>query len=110
LVEQRLLEKLREDVESLWKLLPADVKIEVSILVPGGSIGVTSVFFDKLLVILLIRVFLRSKEEHMLTEMSHTSKLLALHIGIIWIIETSNSDVETRSTFVSIWVVYEDGL
>lgn len=49
-------------------MLVGDVKVIVSVLPTGEGIGAASMFAEVLAVFVLLRVLLRSEEQHVLTE------------------------------------------
>ena len=85
LVEQGLLEELRKYIDCFRELLRGYIKVEISLVVTCVCIGFSSIITHILQVVILLWIFFGSLEEHVFTKMSHTVKLLAFVIWVLWI-------------------------
>ena len=89
-VEKRLLEELREDVKGFSELLVCHVEVKVSVVISCRSVGVSSILFQELLVLILVRIFFGSQKEHVLAKVGQT--INSWHLSILrsfWITQVS---------------------
>ena len=88
--EERILEELTEDVQSLGKLLILDIKVIVGVVFTSCRVLHASMRLDELGVVVLLGELLGAKEEHVLAKVRQP-------MDAFLIIETSRADVAEGS-------------
>lgn len=68
-VEQRLIEKLRESIESLLKTIRVAFEVIICVVLISVSIRISGIFAEKRRKVILERMFLSSQKEHVLKKM-----------------------------------------